>query len=98
MNAEKFTRKTLEALNLAQQTALRYGNMQIEQQQLLYALLTQDGGLTPEILKKLGVDIERFTAECLKIIERTPRVSGPGREPDKNRRGGKGQPPERTVS
>ncbi len=83
MNAEKFTRKTLEALNLAQQTALRYGNMQIEQQQLLYALLTQDGGLTPEILKKLGVDIERFTAECLKIIERTPRVSGPGREPDK---------------
>ncbi len=83
MNAEKFTRKTLEALNLAQQTALRYGNMQIEQQQLLYALLTQDGGLTPEILKKLGVDIQRFTAECLKIIERTPRVSGPGREPDK---------------
>ncbi len=83
MNAEKFTRKTLEALNLAQQTALRYGNMQIEQQQLLYALLTQDGGLTPEILKKLGVDIQRFTAECLNIIERTPRVSGPGREPDK---------------
>ena len=56
MNAEKFTRKSLEALQLAQQTALKYGNMQIEQPHLLYALLTQESGLTPEILKKIGVD------------------------------------------
>ena len=83
MNAEKFTRKSLEALQSAQQTALRYGNMQIEQAHLLYALLTQDGGLTPEILKKISVDVGRFTQECLRVIERTPRVSGSGREADK---------------
>ena len=83
MNAEKFTRKSLEALQSAQQTALRYGNMQIEQAHLLYALLTQDGGLTPEILKKINVDVSRFTQECLRVIERTPRVSGSGREMDK---------------
>ena len=83
MNAEKYTRKSLEALQLAQQTALKYGNQQIEQQHLLYALLTQDGGLTPEILKKLNVDTRRFTDDCLRVIERTPRVSGGGREMDK---------------
>ncbi len=83
MNAEKFTRKSLEALQLAQQTALKYGAMQIEQQHLLHALLTQDGGLTPEILKKMGVNVSRLTADILSVIERTPRVSGSGREPDR---------------
>ena len=83
MNAEKFTRKSLEALQLAQQTAIKYGAMQIEQQHLLYALLTQDGGLTPEILKKMGVNVSRLTSDILSVIERTPRVSGSGREPDK---------------
>ena len=83
MNAEKYTRKSLEALQLAQQTALKYGSQQIEQHHLLYALLTQDGGLTPEIFKKLNVDTRRFTDDCLKAIERTPRVSGSGREMDR---------------
>ena len=83
MNAEKFTRKSLEALQLAQQTALKYGNMQIEQAHLLYAMLTQEGGLTPEILKKLGVNVESFKDECLRAIERTPKVSGSGRDMDK---------------
>ena len=72
MNPEKFTKKSLEALQLAQQTALRYGNMQIEQAHLLYALLTQENGLTPEILKKIDVDVEKFSAECLRQIERLP--------------------------
>ena len=83
MNAEKFTRKSLEALQLAQQTALKYGNMQIEQPHLLYALLTQESGLTPEILKKIGVDTGRFTEDCLRLIERMPKVSGSGRDMDK---------------
>ena len=83
MNAEKFTRKSLEALQLAQQTALKYGNMQIEQQHLLYALLTQEDGLTPEILKKLDVNVSKFNADCLTVIERTPKVSGSGRDMDK---------------
>ena len=83
MNAEKFTRKSLEALQLAQQTALKYGNMQIEQQHLLYALLTQEDGLTPEILKKLDVNVSKFNADCLTVIERTPKVSGSSRDMDK---------------
>ena len=83
MNAEKLTRKSLEALQIAQQTALQYGNMQIEQVHLLYALVTQEGGITPEILKKLGVDITRFAADCQKQIERIPKVSGSGRNTDR---------------
>ena len=83
MNAEKFTKKSLEALQLAQQTAIRYGNMQIEQEHVLYALLTQDGGLTPEILRKLGIDCEKLEKDVLSLIERIPKVSGSGRDPEK---------------
>ena len=56
MDASKFTKKSLEALQLGQQIALRYSNMQIEQPHLLSALLSQDGGLTPELLKKMEVN------------------------------------------
>lgn len=42
MNAQKFTQKSLEAIGLAQDTAIEYQNMQVEQQHLLYALLTQE--------------------------------------------------------
>ena len=83
MNAEKFTRKSLEALTLAQKIAVEYGNAQIEQPQLLYALLTQEGGITAEILKKLGANAQAITEDCKSEIERMPRVSGGGRDPER---------------
>ncbi len=83
MNAEKFTKKSLEALQLAQQIALRYSNMQIEQPHLMYALLAQDGGLIPELLKKMEVSRETLESAVSGLIERLPRVSGSGREADK---------------
>ncbi len=83
MNAEKFTRKSLEAIQVAQQTALRYSNMQIEPPHLLYALLAQDGGLIPELLKKLEVSPEDLMSVCGSLIARIAKISGPGREADK---------------
>ncbi len=83
MNAEKFTRKSLEAIQLAQQTALRYSNMQIEPPHLLYALLAQDGGLIPELLKKLEVSPEDLMGVCGSLIARIAKISGSGREADK---------------
>ena len=70
MDASKFTKKSLEALQLGQQIALRYSNMQIEQPHLLSALLSQDGGLTPELLKKMEVNTTSLKKACDELVSR----------------------------
>ena len=74
MNAQKFTKKALEAVHSAQNIAIENQNIQIMPEHLLYALVDQDGGLVPMLLERAGVDTE---------IEKMPAVSGSGREPDK---------------
>ena len=83
MNAEKFTKKSLEAIRDAQQIAVENQNMQIDQQHLLYALIRQQDGLIPQLLTKMEINPENALALCQREIERIPKVSGPGREPDK---------------
>lgn len=55
MNAQKFTKKALEAINSAQSIAIENQNMQIMPEHLLYALVDQEGGLIPQLFKKMGV-------------------------------------------
>ena len=62
MNTNQYTQKTLEALQSAQTIAAAHQNQQIEQAHLLLALLQQDGGLIPQLLKKMGVSVESLTA------------------------------------
>ena len=83
MNIEKFTQKSIEAIQEAQRCAIRNQNMQIDQQHLLYALLNQEGGAAAQILKKAKIDTKRMATACDREIQRIPRVSGPGREMDK---------------
>lgn len=83
MNAQKFTQKSLEAIQEAQQISLEHQNMQIEQEHLLYALLTQDQGLIPQLLLKMGVPVENLQAQVKRAVDRFPHVSGPGREAGK---------------
>ena len=83
MNAQKFTKKTLEALQRAQSMAIENSNMQIMPEHLLYALVDQEGGLIPQLLKKCGVDTDNLLALTDAAISRIPAVSGSGREPDK---------------
>ncbi|MGN1106473.1 MAG: Clp protease N-terminal domain-containing protein, partial [Huintestinicola sp.] len=54
MNMQKLTKKTIEAIQAAQDTALNYGNTNVDQPHLLYALLVQESGLIPQLVKKLG--------------------------------------------
>ena len=75
MNAEKYTEKTLEAVRLAQTISKEHGSQQIEQEHLLLALLTQDGGLIPQLLKKMGQDTDSLTREVTSLVEKLPRVS-----------------------
>ena len=83
MNAQKFTQKSLEAVQLAQDIALERGNMQIEPAHLLAALLEQENALIPQLLTKMGVDAQTFAREVRSLVAGIPAVSGSGREPGK---------------
>ena len=83
MNMEKFTKKSLEAIRAAQEVAIEHQNMQIDQQHLLYALTAQQEGLIPQLFTALNIEPQRVLSACEREIERIPKVSGPGRDPEK---------------
>lgn len=83
MNAQKFTQKSLEALQSAQNLAIEYQNVQIEQQHLVYTLLTQENGLIGQLLKKMEIDLSAMLPAVRAEIEKLSRMSGPGREEGK---------------
>lgn len=83
MNAQNFTQKTVDAIQRAQSLALANDNMQIEQPHLLSALLSQENGLIPQLLKKMGVDTQSLLSAVDREIKKIPGVSGPGREAGK---------------
>ena len=81
MNAQKFTQKSLEAIQDAQTIALQNQNSQIEQEHLLLALLEQNDSLIKELLKKIGVS-ENFEKELRNNIEKFPKMTGGARKAD----------------
>ena len=76
MNFNTYTQKSIEAVQLCQSIARTRRNPQIEQLHLLSALLTQEGGLTPQLLKKMGVVVESLNAAVDQELSRLPSVSG----------------------
>ncbi len=80
MNANKLTKKSMEAVQAAQDVSVSYQNNCVEQMHLLYALLSDEGGLVPQIFTKMGVDAHGMETAALKFIEGMSRVSGGGRE------------------
>ncbi len=76
MRADKFTLKSQEAMELAQNTAAKRGNPQVETEHLLLALLSDEEGICLEILKKLGADADKIRHETLQAIERFPQQTG----------------------
>lgn len=83
MNPNKLTQKSIEAVQAAQDISLSYQNNCVEQMHLLYALLSDEGGLIPQVVTKMGIDANGFKAAALKFIEGMPRVTGSGREAGK---------------
>ncbi len=82
MDAQKFTKKSLEALQNAQNLATQRQNNQVEQEHLFYALLTQQDGLIPQLLRSAGGDPAGAAAETKRRMDGMSRVSGTGREAD----------------
>ena len=82
MNFNQYTQKSLEAVQAAQSLARDNHNQQMEQVHLLCALLDQENGLAPQLLKKMDVTVESLNAAAKAELGKLPRVSG-SREADK---------------
>ena len=76
MNINKFTQKSLQAVQDCEKIAMDYGNQEIEQEHLLYALLTQDDGLIPKMIEKMGLDIGVVTQRVEQAIAGRTKVQG----------------------
>ena len=79
MNAQKFTQKSLEAIQDAQNIAIQNQNVQIEEEHLLLALLEQNESLIKELLKKIGIS-EEFENELKNRIINSPKVTSSSRQ------------------
>ncbi len=76
MNLQKYTQKSIDAIQNTQNIASEYQNPQIEQQHLVYALLTQQEGLIPQLLIQIGVNINGIVNRVQEEISKLPHVSG----------------------
>ena len=83
MNTQKFTQKSLEAIQIAHNIAVEHHNMQIEQLHLLDALLTQENSLVAQLMKRMNVDPAALERAAQQEIEKMPAVTGSGREEGK---------------
>ena len=76
MNIQKFTQKSIEAVNNLEKIASDYGNQEIEQEHLLYALIHQEDSLIARLIEKMGIQKTYFEDSLEQAIERRPKVSG----------------------
>ncbi len=82
MDIQKFTQKSLEAIQGAQELAIENQNAQIEQEHLLLALLEQDNSLIKELLKKMKIDENAFGNYVKERVEKKPKITGGARPND----------------
>ena len=78
MNIQKFTQKSIEAINACEKLAYEYGNQEIEQEHLLVALLTQEDGLIGKLIEKMEINREHFTENAKRHLNARTKVSGAG--------------------
>ncbi len=76
MNIQKFTQKSMEAVQTCEKLAYDYGNQEIEQEHLLVALVQQQDGLIPQMIKKMEINLEHFTENAIRHLEARTKVSG----------------------
>ena len=76
MNIQKFTQKSMEAVNDCEKLAYEYGNQEIEQEHLLVALLHQQDGLIPKLIEKMEIQLTHFTNNAESKLAARVKVSG----------------------
>ena len=76
MNIQKFTQKSIEAINDCEKLAYEYGNQEIEQEHLLVALMRQEDGLIQKMIEKMEINKEHFMDNAIRHLEKRVKVSG----------------------
>lgn len=76
MNINKFTQKSIEAVNQCEKIAYDHGHQEIDQEHFLYSLLTIDDSLIASLLEKMGINKETFLSQVQELLNKKPRVSG----------------------
>ena len=78
MNIQKFTQKSIEAVNNSEKLVYEYGNQEMEEEHLLLALMQQEDGLIPKLIEKMGMDPKAFTNDVIARVQARTKVSGAG--------------------
>ena len=78
MNIQKFTQKSIEAVQDCEKLAYDHGNQEIEQEHLLLALLQQEDGLIPKLIEKMDIDLTYFKNDAENMVNARTKVSGAG--------------------
>ncbi len=76
MDAEKFTRKSLEVIENCEKLAYEYNNQEIDQEHLLCSLVTVEDSLIAKLLNNMDINVDSFAKECEKLVAYRPKVSG----------------------
>ena len=76
MNIQKFTQKSMEAVNQCEKLCMEYGNQELEQEHLLYALLTIDDSLILKLIEKMEINSEHFVGRARAALEKRVKVQG----------------------
>ena len=76
MNINKFTQKSIEAVNQCEKIAYDHGQQEIDQEHFLYSLLTIDDSLIASLLEKMGINKETFLSQVQELLNKKPKVSG----------------------
>ena len=76
MNINKFTQKSMEAVQQCEKLAYEYGNQEIDQEHLLYSLLTIDESLILKLIDKMEINKDSFLSQSQSLLEKKPKVSG----------------------
>lgn len=79
MNIQKFTQKSLEALQNAQSEAARYSNQAVDQEHLMLAMCSDESGLIPQLLTKMNVSVDSFVNSLTNAVNSLPKVTVGGR-------------------
>ena len=78
MNIQKFTQKSMEAMQNCEAYASEYGNQEITEEHMLLALLEQQDGLIPKLIEKMGIDLNYFKNDAQNMVVGLTKVSGGG--------------------
>lgn len=76
MDAEKFTKKSLEVVENCEKLAYEYNNQEIDQEHLLYSLINVEDSLIAKLIEKMEINLEHFAGEAERLVAYRPKVSG----------------------